>query len=70
MADRPPFPGTPRWVKVSGIIAFILVLLVVVLLVTGLGGPGNHGPNRHSPSGDTGGHTSPSSVTDQGMQQL
>ncbi|HEX9350241.1 MAG TPA: hypothetical protein VF877_03095 [Gaiellaceae bacterium] len=34
--------GAPRWVKVLGIIALILVLLVVVLLIGG-----NHGPGRH-----------------------
>jgi hypothetical protein len=38
----------PRWVKVSGIVTLVLVLLVViVMLVTG----GNHGPSRHMPSG-------------------
>jgi hypothetical protein len=30
-------PGTPRWVKVFGIIAIILVLLFVILHVTGRG---------------------------------
>jgi hypothetical protein len=46
----PAYPGTPRWVKVFGIVVIGLVLLVVVvLLVTaalGLhtpGGPGGHG---------------------------
>jgi hypothetical protein len=34
--------GAPRWVKVLGIIALVLVLLVVVLLIGG-----NHGPGRH-----------------------
>jgi hypothetical protein len=38
--------GTPRWVKVFGIAALVLVLLVVVLIVTGRGG--EHGPGRHS----------------------
>ena len=49
MADLPPYPGTPRWVKVFGIIAIGLVLLVVILLLTG--GPGRHGPGRHMGSG-------------------
>lgn len=48
MTDPPPYPGTPRWVKVFGIIAIGLVLLVVILLLTG--GPG-HGPGRHMGSG-------------------
>ncbi len=67
MVDPPPYtdtgvgpgreyPGTPRWVKVSGIIALVLVLLVVVML---LFGGGNHGPGRHMPSGDAGSHTLP-----------
>ena len=58
MADLPPYPGTPRWVKVSGIVVGVLVLLVVILLVAG-GGPGRHGPGRHIPGNDT----PPSSVT-------
>lgn len=39
-ADRPP--GTPRWVKVFGIIAVIVILLIAIMLLTG------HGPGRHS----------------------
>jgi hypothetical protein len=38
-------PGTPRWVKIFGIIAFVLVLLVVILMLAGVGG--DHGPGRH-----------------------
>jgi hypothetical protein len=56
--DRPPYPGTPRWVKVFGIIAVVVVLLFVFLMFTR--GPGGHGP---------GGHTPPSSVTEHGVQQ-
>lgn len=50
MADRPRYPdtGTPRWVKVSGIIAIVLVLLFVIHLLTGFPGmsvmPGTHAP--------------------------
>jgi len=29
MADLPPYPGTPRWVKVLGIIVIFLILLIV-----------------------------------------
>jgi hypothetical protein len=39
--------GTPRWVKVFGIIALVVVLLFVILMVTrGPGGRG-HTPSRH-----------------------
>ena len=37
--------GTPRWVKVFGLIALVVIVLFVVLLV--VGGPGGHGPRRH-----------------------
>ena len=64
MADPPPY-STPRWVKVFGIIALVLVLLVVIMMFTGVGG--DHGPGRHipsgdaveTPSGDPGGYTPP-----------
>lgn len=36
--------GTPRWVKVSGILGAVVVVLVLILLFTG------HGPGRHIPS--------------------
>ena len=58
MADAPPYPGMPRWVKVSGIIAIVVVLLVIMLMFTGHG-PGQHGPGRHRLSGDSGSHTPP-----------
>jgi len=80
MADPPPYPdtgddtgsgpdrgstsSTPRWVKVFGVIALALVLLFVVLMLSG-----GHGPGRHTLSGDAGGHTPPSSVTEQGARQ-
>ncbi|MBL0385581.1 hypothetical protein JJB07_02865 [Tumebacillus sp. ITR2] len=37
-------PGTPRWVKVSGVISLLLVLLFVILHLTGnsFGGLGHH----------------------------
>ena len=54
MADPPPYPGTPRWVKISGIAVAVAALLVVALIHAG-GGP------RHSmPSaGDRGARTAP-----------
>jgi hypothetical protein len=61
MADRPPYPGTPRWVKVSGIIVIVLVLLIAIILVTGVGG--GHGPWRHTGGGDT----TPAAVTEQSI---
>jgi hypothetical protein len=39
--SRRSTPGTPRWVKVFGIIAIILVLLLVTLHLTG------HSPMNH-----------------------
>lgn len=60
MAD--PLPdddaGTPRWVKVFGVIALVVVLLFVILLLT-RGPGGGHGPGRHMAP----------SVTEQGAQQ-
>ena len=37
--------GAPRWVKVLGVVAAILVVLLLVMVVSGIGGP--HGPGRH-----------------------
>ena len=56
MADQPPDlstgagdePGIPRWVKVFGMIALLVVLMIGVIVFTGLGGP--HGPQRHGPA--------------------
>lgn len=68
MADPPIHPdagtdahdfvptGAPRWVKVSGIIAIVLVVLVLVVM---LASGGRHGPGRHLRSGDGGGHRPP-----------
>ena len=58
MVDPSTYPGAPRWVKLSGIIALILVLLIVIVFVTGVGGP--HGPGRHLSSADAGGDTASS----------
>ncbi len=49
-SDRADDPGTPRWVKVFGIIALAVVLLFATMMLAG-GGPGGHGPGRHMPSG-------------------
>jgi len=37
-------PGAPRWVKVSAVVAF--VVLVTLILIAVLAG-GDHGPGRH-----------------------
>jgi hypothetical protein len=73
MSDLPPSPdpdgdtandtGTPRWVKVFGIIALIVILLFVILLLT----RGSHGPGRHI--GGDASHTPSSGVTEHGVQQ-
>ena len=56
--DRGSTTGTPRWVKVAGIIAALLILLFVVLMLTGRGG--GHGPGRHAPVDDASdGHRGP-----------
>ena len=54
--NRGAATGTPRWVKIFGIVALVLVLLVVVLLLVG---GGSHGPGRH-----TGGDAAPAGVTE------
>ena len=45
MAEPPPYPGAPRWVKVLATGALAVVLLALIAIATGLGGP--HGPQRH-----------------------
>jgi hypothetical protein len=62
MANRPPYPGTPRWVKVFGIIVIVVVLLVVGLMFIG---GGEHGPGRHTSSGDAGGQVAAFSVMEE-----
>jgi hypothetical protein len=81
MADPPRYPeasddtrradpgstGTPRWVKVSGIIAFALILVFVIVMIVG---GGNHGPGRHAlPAGGPGGPTPSSHITEHSAQE-
>ena len=61
MANPPVYPGTPRWVKASGIVVGMLALLLAVVIVAGMGGP--HGPGRHMRSGEAVGDTLSSGVT-------
>jgi len=72
MAQSPLEPGhgsasgTPRWVKVFGIIVLVLVLLFVISLLAGV----RHGPGLHTPSGDTGGHGLLASCIEPGELQV
>jgi hypothetical protein len=49
--SRPPGGdgGLPRWVKVTGLVLAVLVLLGVAMMLTG--GFGGHGPSRHGGMG-------------------
>ena len=47
-AAAAPDSGTPRWVKVAGVIALVILVMLLVALLSG----GKHGPGRHL--GDTG----------------
>ncbi len=43
--------GTPRWVKIFGLVAAIVIVLIVVMLLFG----GDHGPGRDTaPTGGAG----------------
>jgi hypothetical protein len=53
-------PGIPRWLKISGIIVIVLILLVAIIFAFDIGGqhgPDQFGPGQHGPSGDAGGET-------------
>ncbi|MBY3184232.1 hypothetical protein RWK44_21170 [Rhizobium sp. 25PS6] len=52
MVDEPAYPGMPRWVKISGVVLAVAILLAAVLMISGIGG--QHGPGRHLPLADTG----------------
>lgn len=62
-ATMRPYPGTPRWVKVFGIITLIVVVLVGIVLLGGHLGSG-HGPRQHLLGGDSGDHIASTNVTD------
>jgi hypothetical protein len=55
MPDPLPYPGTPRWVKVSGIAVVVVATLVVVLIHVGgdhhMQSAGVHGDHAASESG-------------------
>ena len=48
--DGEALTGVPRWVKMSAVVAVLVVLMVVFVLATG--GAGEHGPGRHSGGDD------------------
>ena len=51
--NRDAPPATPRWVKIFGIVALVLIVIVVLAMLLG----GNHGPGRHGGALPTGGAT-------------
>ena len=61
MAELPPYPGIPRYVRVFGIVVGGLILLAVMLIITGVG---RHGPHHHAWSGDNGVPTADSTVAE------
>lgn len=61
---RGSFPGTPRWVKLFGMIALVAVLVIVgVMLLAG----GEHAPGRHTGSVAAGSQTANSSIAVAGV---
>jgi preprotein translocase subunit SecG len=62
MGNRPSYPGTPRWVKVSGIIVIVVIVVVVLVVIMLLSG---HDPGRHTSSAGAGSQVVLSGVTDE-----
>jgi len=56
-APRPP--STPRWVKVFGIFAAVVVALFLVLLLLGGHEPSRHGTHTEIPLANVAGWTPP-----------
>jgi hypothetical protein len=59
MADSSPYPGTPRWVKIFGIIGTVVLLLLLAMLH---GGGGRHA--RHTPAAGSSGQAPTSGRTE------
>jgi hypothetical protein len=66
-ANLGPAAGTPRWVKVFGIIALVVILLIVVVMLVG---GGSHGLNRHTSSGGADGAAAPAVVAEDGGRSV
>jgi hypothetical protein len=47
MTTLPPYPGTPRWVKIAGIVALLLILLIGIMHLTGVAPSGHMPPTEH-----------------------
>jgi hypothetical protein len=56
IGDPPDSSGTPRWVKVFGVVLAIAALLAVIVF---LAGGGQHGPGRHAALDTTVGQAGP-----------
>ncbi|MBM3270730.1 MAG: hypothetical protein FJZ01_24120 [Candidatus Sericytochromatia bacterium] len=55
MAETPPYPGAPRWVKILLIVLLGAASLLVAVKLSGHGPPaGNHGVpgDREAPAGE------------------
>jgi hypothetical protein len=48
-SDRETTARAPRWAKVFGLIALVVIALLVILML--VSGPGGHGPGRHTGGG-------------------
>lgn len=57
VTESPEYPGAPRWVKIAGIVAAVVVVVLVIAALVGSG----HGPQRHF-----GGHGDPTPSADAG----
>jgi hypothetical protein len=68
--DRAAPPGIPRWLKVSGIVVIVLIVIAVgVSLIFGMEhGPGQFGPGQHGPGSDAGSDPAGSTSEVNGLQ--
>lgn len=63
MATSQAPPRTPRWVKITAIVALVFVLLLGAKLLIG---GGDHGPGRHGIGNDAGSQSPPAAITEPG----